>query len=280
MTSVPWRRLPGTHIRRFPRRRWREDDGEDSRRQGDSSGDQSGADRTGRQAHRGRPDTRARHGSGRRRPGLAVVRQRQTPRLRRSRDQLDPARPTGQHHSGRARSRGRRAQRRPCVHWLPGAAAAAQASRHRGDPGARRRQQGHRRSAPDQPGAAGTEREQGDHLVSAVHPPRDHRADDASRYRTGRTGRRHRGARRDCRAVAAAAADPPGRERDRDADPHRHRRSERPPAQGGRDRRGRGRPRDRHRGRCETGGRRSRRRGQPGAGPGEPEVADRRRRRP
>ena len=68
---------------------------------------------------------RARHGARRRRPGLDLVRQRQAQGLRRGRHRVDPRGPAGHGDAGRDPGRRTPAQRRPGLHRLHRAAAAA-----------------------------------------------------------------------------------------------------------------------------------------------------------
>ena len=158
-----------------------------------------------------------RHGARRRRPRLAVVRRGQAPRLRRGRHLVDPPRPARRHLAGRARGRGRGAQRRPRLHRLHRAAAAAAAHRHRRDPRARRPGQGCRRAAPDQPRPPGAQRQPADHHAAAVHAARRDRADAASRHRPRRastwssSAAASPSAARSARCSPAARSTPPSR---------------------------------------------------------------------
>ena len=158
--------------------------------------------------------------------------------VRGDRHELDPARAAGRCHAGRGRGAHRRAQRRPRLPRLHRAAAAAEAPRHRRDPGAHRPGQGCRRPAPDQPRAARAQRQQPDHLAAAVHAARSHRAAACATATT--SAGKHVvvvGSRRHDRPLDRAAADPPRVQRDRDPDPHRHGRPRPPPASGRRHRR-------------------------------------------
>ncbi len=112
-------------IRRLgPLKGW-PNDRTDTGRQGARRDDPHRAHGARRGAARARHHPGPRHRARRRRPGQPGLRRGQAPRLRAGRDREHPARPARDGDAGRGRGRRRRAQRRPGLHRLHRAAAAA-----------------------------------------------------------------------------------------------------------------------------------------------------------